>query len=135
MPRARLTQPTELTNVEFTVTIATTEPGGPHGNPAVARGARLCISCAVDPCEGDHLSWCPDAMPSIGEAARDARDLEAAIAWQPPKLDLPKLSPPEREQLARLFAARIRARGWKPRRLWSIKEWRNHVARTREGAA
>jgi hypothetical protein len=43
---------------------------------AVARAERRCLSCAVDPLEGDHLSWCPDAMPTVGEAERDARDLE-----------------------------------------------------------
>jgi hypothetical protein len=92
---------------------------------AVARAERRCLSCAVDPLEGDHLSWCPDAMPTVGEAERDARDLEAAIKWQPPARNLPKLSAPEREQLARLFAARMRARGRPPRKLWTLREWRD----------
>jgi len=70
---------------------------------------RRCLSCGVDPRAGDHLEWCPDATPSVGAALRDARDLDAAIAWQP-KVKLPKLSEPEREQLNTLFAALVRAR-------------------------
>jgi hypothetical protein len=68
------------------------------------------LSCAVDPHEREHLEWCPDATTSVGAALRDARDLEHAIAWQPPELDLPPLSPPERKQLGRLFDALVRAR-------------------------
>jgi hypothetical protein len=59
---------------------------------------------------------------------RDARDLEAAIAWQP-KVDLPKLSEPEREQLNTLFAALVRAREQAQLeaapKLWTLKEYRD----------
>jgi hypothetical protein len=101
-----------------------------------AIGARRCLTCGVDPLEGDHGYWCP-ATPSVDAALRDARDLQAAIAWQPPERDPvlnPKCSPAEREQLGRLFdalvAAREQARGETPRGLWSIREWRS-----REGTA
>jgi hypothetical protein len=75
-----------------------------------ATGARRCLSCGVDTYAGDHADHCPDATPSVGAALRDTRDLEAAIAWQPPQHDLPKLSEPERVQLGRLFGALVARR-------------------------
>ncbi|MDQ6854084.1 MAG: hypothetical protein M3046_10420 [Actinomycetota bacterium] len=103
-----------------------------------AIGARRCLSCGVDPRERDHLEFCPDALPSVGRAARDCRDLEAAIAWEPPELDLPKLTPFEREQLATLFDALVRAReqarGETAPKLWTIREYLDTVARDRKGA-
>jgi hypothetical protein len=100
-------------------------------------GARRCLSCGVDPHHGDHLEWCPDATPSVGAALRDARDLQAAVAWQP-KITLPKLSPPERQQLNTLFAALVAARERAQLdpapKLWTLKEYRD-IARGRKGAA
>ena len=69
--------------------------------------AERCLTCGVDPTASDHLSWC-EAAPSytVGAALRDARDLEAAIKWEP-KVQPRRLSPPEREQLNKLFAALV----------------------------
>jgi hypothetical protein len=90
--------------------------------------AERCLTCGVDPLAGDHLEWCPDATPSVGAALRDARDLEAAIAWQR-KVDVPKLSEPGREQLNTLFAALVRAREQAQLeaapKLWTLKEYRD----------
>jgi hypothetical protein len=98
---------------------------------------RRCLSCGVDPHEGDHGYWCPDATPRdpIAEALRDARDLEAAIAWQP-KVTVPKLSEPERVQLNILFAALVHAReqAYPPPKLWTLAEYRD-IARDRKGTA
>jgi hypothetical protein len=47
-------------------------PNGLERHRAI--GARRCLSCATDPNERDHLDWCPDATPSVGEALRDSRD-------------------------------------------------------------
>jgi hypothetical protein len=97
-----------------------------------------CLTCGVDPHEGDHGYWCPDATPSVGAAVRDARDLQAAIAWRPKVGPLPKLSPPEREQLNTLFAALVAAREQAQLeaapRLWTLKEYRD-IARGRKGVA
>jgi hypothetical protein len=107
-------------------------------------GTRRCLTCGV--ADDRHFEWCwrgDELEHTVGAELRNARDLQAAIAWQPPERDLelnPVLTPPEREQLGRLFDALVRAReqarGEVPcaRKLWSIPEWRNHVAR-REGAA
>jgi hypothetical protein len=99
---------------------------GPRGPDHRSIGARRCLSCGVDPLDGDHGYWCPDATPSVGTALRDARDLEAAIAWKP-KVTLPKLSEPERLQLNKLFTALVRAReqAYPVPRLWTIKEYRD----------
>jgi hypothetical protein len=75
----------------------------------LARAERRCLTCGTDPHERDHLPWCDDATPSVGAASRDARDLEAAIAWQP-NIKPRRLSPPEREQLGALFDALITRR-------------------------
>ena len=97
------------------------------------------MSCGVDPLEGDHGYWCDDPTPSVGAALRDARDLQVAIAWQPPKRDPvlnPELTPPEREQLATLFDALVAARekAYPPPKLWTLREYRD-IARGRKGAA
>jgi hypothetical protein len=98
-----------------------------------------CLTCGVT--DDRHYVWCwrGDELEHTVEAeARNARDLEHAIKWQPPELNLPPLSQPEREQLGRLFDALVRAReqarGETPRKLWSIREYRDNVAR-REGRA
>jgi hypothetical protein len=102
-----------------------------------ARGARRCLSCGADPYERDHPGWCPDATSSVGAELRNARDLEHAMRWKPPELNLPKHTAPESQQLAILFDALVRAseqRGRPPRKLWSIREYRDLVAR-RDGRA
>jgi hypothetical protein len=68
-----------------------------------APGAEKCLTCWTD----GHLPWCWRGQYEYGEALRDARDLQHAVRWQPPELDLPKLSPPEREQLGLLFDALV----------------------------
>jgi hypothetical protein len=109
-------------------------------------GEARCLTCGVP--DDRHYVWCwrgDELESSVGAATRDARDLQSAIQWQPPERDPelnPELSPPEREQLARLFDALVARRREEereqeppPRKLWSIREWRDHVARKREGVA
>jgi hypothetical protein len=103
---------------------------------------RRCLTCGVP--DDRHFEWCwrgDELENTVGAALRDSRDLQAAIAWQPkrdPKLN-PKVTGPERAQLNKLFAALVARRREReterpPRKLWSIREWRENVAR-REGRA
>jgi hypothetical protein len=108
---------------------------------AQARGAAACLTCGV--LDDRHFEWCwrgDELENTVGAAARDCHDLEAAIAWQPPDLGPPKLLAPEREALNKLFAARVRAReqereqarGQTAPKLWTLKEYRDARARGRK---
>jgi hypothetical protein len=81
----------------------------PQGSPASGPlpAAERCVTC-WSPHALEHAPWCWRGQITVGEALRDARDLEHAIAWQPPRSGLHvALSAPEREQLGLLFDALI----------------------------
>jgi hypothetical protein len=94
------------------------------------RGEARCLTCGVT--DDRHFEWCwrgDELESTVGAAARDARDLEAAIRWEP-KVDVPKISAAERVALNKLFAARVarkreEAREQTPRKLWTLREWRD----------
>jgi hypothetical protein len=77
-------------------------PGAPTREDPRAPAAEKCLTCWTD----GHQPWCWRGQYEWGEALRDAHDLQAAVRWEP-KVDLPPLSPPEREQLQLLFDALV----------------------------